>query len=92
MSDDIVVISLPEKGGTRPFKVCADRNLVVNRADAGDRNVVISFDTPVTSRGSFGPGEWWEKTVMRRDAIGFSPRQARLMAAALIRAAEEVES
>jgi hypothetical protein len=90
---DIVVISLPPGPHTKPVKVGGGkRHLVVNRADPGDRNVVISFDTPVTTTGSFGPGQWWEKTEMHRDAIGFTPRQAREMARALVRAADMLEA
>lgn len=93
MGNEIVVISLPPGPHTAPVKVGGGkRHLVVNRADPGDSNVVISFDTPVTTTGRFGPGEWWEKTEQRRDAIGITPKQARLMAQALVRAADMLES
>ncbi len=53
-------------------------NLVVNRADQGDENVVISFYSSGQPQGF-------------RDAIGMSPQEAIEMATALIQAAWVVD-
>ena len=52
-----------------------DRQLVVNRADRGDSNVVISFN---------------DRRTGLRDAIGIPPEDAITFATAILNAAQEV--
>jgi hypothetical protein len=76
-TNPVPIYALPDLDDDDPMVPPVDRHLVVNRAQSGDANVVISFNASGYKQGI-------------RDAFGIPPDEAIKMAAAILNAVNAV--